>query len=171
MTIDVTAIPTVSTYEDTVSHRPDIDADLGGAIFENEADSTPAEDGTEPCAEVFNQIVKQVAALGGVAPLAIIVVDFSAGAPFIDALLCVNKTLSHGDFTLVDTAAGDTSIRWTTTSLPLLTTADCALNADGSSYTSSIVEETGLAVGTSGVRLCTRSGGTLTDIRASVFLY
>ena len=41
MTIDVTAIPTVSTFEDTVSHRPDIDADLGGAILENEADSLP----------------------------------------------------------------------------------------------------------------------------------
>lgn len=171
MTIDVTAIPTVSTYEDTVSHRPDIDADLGGAILENEADSPPAENGTEPCAQIFNQLVQQIAAFGGVVPIAVIVVDFTGAAPFIDKLLCVNKTLSGSDFTPVDTADGDTSIRWTTANLPILTTATCALNADGSSYTASVVEETGLAVGTSGVRLRTRSGGTLTNLRATVVLY
>ena len=171
MTIDVTAIPTVSTFEDTVSHRPDIDADLGGAILENEADSLPERDGTGPCAEIFNQDVQQVAAFGGVVPTAIVVVDFTGAAPFIDALLCANKTLSHGDFTLVDTADGDTSIRWTTADLPILTTATCTLNADDSSYTASVVEETGLAVGTSGVRLRTRSGGTLTNIRSTVVLY
>ena len=79
-------------------------------------------------------------------------------------------TIVGGD-TALDTADGDTSIRWTTANLPILTTATCTLNADGSSYTASIVEETGLAVGTSGVRLRTRSGGTLTNIRSTVVLY
>ena len=112
-----------------------------------------------------------VSAFVGVVLSAFIVFDFTGSAPFIDALLCANKTLSHGDFTLVDTADGDTSIRWTTADLPILTTATCTLNADGLSYTASVVEETGLAVGTSGVRLRTRSGGVLTNLRATVVLY
>lgn len=171
MTIDVTAIPTVSTFEDTVSHRPDIDADLGGAILENEADSLPERDGTGPCAEIFNQVVQQVAAFGGVVPTAVIVIDFSSGAPFIAALLCANKTLNAGSFTIVDQGNGDTSIRWTTANLPILTTATSSLNVHGTSNTDDVVEEMGLSAGTSGVRLRTSSGGVLTNLRATVVLY
>lgn len=170
MTIDVTSIPTASTFEDTVSHRPELDADLGGAIFENEADAA-ATDGTEPCAEIFNQVVKQVAAFGGVVHTAVWVIDFSGGAPFIDRMLCANKTLEVADFTVVDNATGDTSIRWSTDSLPIATTPTSSLNEDGASYTHSAVIETGLSAGTSGVRVRTRSGGTLTNLRVTVVLY
>jgi hypothetical protein len=52
-------------------------------------------------------------------PLARLFVTFSAGTPSITTLHTPSEVLVIGDFTVTDNAAGDTTISWVVTKMPV----------------------------------------------------
>lgn len=88
---------------------------------------------TQPTAEEDNQKSRQTAALGGIAPMAILYVTFPAGAPTIAAVKAMGTNVVIGDFTPVDNGAGDTTIHWTSSVLPPVWSAPTVSQADDTS--------------------------------------
>ena len=101
----------ILTWDDTVPRRPSVDTDFGGAVKENHPTLPP--DGVKmPKAEEFNQMSRQVVALARVAPMAIVYVTITAGVPAVSSVLAPGTNITVANFTVVDNAAGDTSLRW-----------------------------------------------------------
>lgn len=98
------------------AHRPTI-SEVGKALLVSK-DPAPRETGTHLHPDFLNQWQKLLVAYGRVAPSAILTIDFSAGAPFIDKLQTLSDVLTAADFALTDDGAGVTRIQWTSTKLP-----------------------------------------------------
>lgn len=104
------------TWDESPPRRPGL-SDITGGTKENRPGRTP-DPVTMPCAEEDNQRAKQIAAMGGILPMAILYVTFPAGAPTVAAVKAMGTNVVTGDFTAVDNAAGDTTVHWASTVLP-----------------------------------------------------
>ncbi len=107
------------TYEQDPPRRPTLD-DLDGGQLANDAEFPPVP-GNDPDAHAMNQRDKLVVALAALAGVAWVHITFSAGTPSIAAVGGMRQggeALVAGDFTLVDTGVGDTSVTHTGGLLP-----------------------------------------------------
>jgi hypothetical protein len=110
-----TILSSVSTYEQSLSHRPAIE-ELGGGAFQDDP-INPPNVALHPSAGMFNQAAKQVVALARMSPLLKIQVEFFSGAPKITQLVCVNPALTVATFTslgglVMAYGTGDTQIQF-----------------------------------------------------------
>jgi hypothetical protein len=150
------------TWDQTTPHRPALD-ELGGGTKENDP-AFPPDPIKHPRAEEYNQFSKQFAGYGRIAPLARLHVQISGGVPTIIAAQAPGANVDIGDFTVVDNAAGDTTIWWTTGSggtLPATTGYPEASVATDDDTTITAVYTT--VSGHPAVHVRTRTAGTLTD--------
>jgi hypothetical protein len=160
-------IPEESTWEISGDARRPTLADVGGAELLNEENYEPATDGTEPTAEMLNQGQYQAHAVGRVVPSCLLTIDFVAGVPTIITVQAANPNLDASDFTVTDTATGNTLVAWTTGTLPAMGVDPMlSLGADGVKYTGNCV-----AVSATSFRVKTYSDGVLTNIRFTVAIY
>ncbi len=104
------------TWDEDPPRRPGL-SDITGGTKEDDP-SSPPDPITMPTASEHNQSAAQIAALGVVAPLARLYVTFSGGTPSIANVLAPGTNVVAGDFTVVDNAAGDTTIHWASSVLP-----------------------------------------------------
>lgn len=88
-------------------YRPGV-VDMGGTDKENDAKYVPSPN--DPDATEWNQMVGLLAALGMVAPAALIDVRFSGGTPSIFAIYALNEDIIAGDFTVTDVGTGITTL-------------------------------------------------------------
>lgn len=122
------------TFDQDPPVRPAV-SDVGGGAKENSV-TRPPNPTTMATAEDFNQISKQIAALGGVAPLAILLVTFSGGDPSITLVKAPGSNVTTASFTPTDNGNGDTTIAWKTGTgqpagaLPSATMVRASLMAD-----------------------------------------
>lgn len=110
------ATPTINTLALVPPRRP-TQEDFGGVAKENDA-KYPPNPLTMATAEDWNEIVRMLTALWGMAPLAVIPVTFVAGAPTVGTPQCGNPALTSTSFTPTDNAAGDTTISWAANTFP-----------------------------------------------------
>ncbi len=111
-------------FDATPARRPSLD-DVGGAVMADKPSAPPEQSGKNVSAKMLNRWQELIAALGRVAPSAILYVRFVAGEPTLDTLIAPGTVLAPGDFTIADEGMGITSIRWFGTKLP--TPATCML--------------------------------------------
>lgn len=95
--------------------RPAV-ADLGGSDKQNDAQYPPLPG--DPDATEWNQAMMQIAALGALAPAAIIDLRFSGGAPSIFAVYAPNTELVAEDFEITDVGTGVVTLECPATKLP-----------------------------------------------------
>jgi hypothetical protein len=162
MSIDTKTAPEDFVYDMTVPRRPTED-DMDPATV----DVVPLPLPGQLYAAQMNQRGKCIAAIGRVSPVAIMVVDFAAGAPYVDRLTCCSIVLQIADLSLTDNGNGDTTIEWPANTFPTsVADMEAFVCTDGS-----WLQPTAVAV-TNGVRVKTRnSGGTLIDGRVQVKIY
>lgn len=104
------------TYDQVPPIRPGID-DVGGGNKQNA--TRPPDPQRSLTAEDWNQLSKQGVELAAVAPMAMLSVKFTAGAPVIDQMTGMGtaaKTI--GTYTVTDNGNGDTSITWPAGTFP-----------------------------------------------------
>jgi hypothetical protein len=105
----------ILTYDQTPPHRPALD-ELGGGAKVN---GTPAPDPVRHAtAQDFNQISQQLAALGRVAPIAILQVEQTAGIYSKIAVTGQPSGATVGGFTVTKNGAGDITVSWPSGLLP-----------------------------------------------------
>lgn len=103
------------TYDQTPPHRPALD-ELGGGAKVN---STPEPDPVRQLrAEDVNQTAKQLAALGRVAPLAILQVEQSGGVYVKVAVAAQPNGVTLATFTLTKNGTGDVTVSWPSGTFP-----------------------------------------------------
>ena len=157
------------TYDDVPPHRPAL-SELGGGTKENRPGYAP-NPVTMATAEDFNQMSKQLAALGAMAPLVQFDVTISAGTPVIANFTSLRQGLVLGDFTVTDAGVGSTQISWLATKLPPLGRGPIAgltqntANADGVKAFYTTVSSN------PAVQVVTSVGGVATDINFTVQIY
>lgn len=95
------------TMDQTPPRRPGID-DVGGGAKENATDLPDPRRGMT--AEDWNQVTKQIVAMGLVVPQLRVWVRFSAGTPVLETFAAWNQNIIVGDFTFTDMGAGDTKV-------------------------------------------------------------
>lgn len=130
-------------------------------------DVTPAPLPQQLYSAQMNQRGRCIPALARVSCVAILTIDFDAGAPYIDRLSSCSEVLVIGDLTVVDGGTGITTITWDAGALPTsVASPDASVVTDGA-----WLQPTAVAV-TNGVQVKTRaSGGALTDVRTTVRIY
>ena len=96
-------------------HRPSLD-NLGGNGKVDDQAYPPSSE--EPSADEWNRKAELLALLGGVMPVLKVTIGFAGGTPQVDHFWCANSSVSSGDLTLTDNAAGDTTIQWPASKLP-----------------------------------------------------
>ncbi len=152
----------VLTYDQDPPHRPTLD-ELGGGAKENDPEFAP-DPVKHPRAQEFNQFSRQFAAIGKITPLAKLHIRFASGVPTIEAVQSPGSNVLAADFHLVDTAAGNTLIWWTTGAggkLPPTTGfPEATVAQDGDTTITAVYESVS---GNPGVRVRTRTAGTLAD--------
>lgn len=155
------AITETCTYDESPPRRPAL-ADLQTGLKLDDAEYPP--DDTEmPTAGEANQQAAQLAAIAKVMPVSIFHVRFTAGVADIPSQSSVQ--LVEPAFTVVENAAGDTSITWPANTFPSsLVPATAALveNVDATISCAPI---------TNGVRVRTRVATVLTDAGFVVTVY
>lgn len=103
------------TYDQTPPHRPALD-ELGGGAKVN---GTPAPDPVRMLtAEDVNQASQQLAALGRVAPLAILQIEQSAGTYSKIAVTAQPTGVDLATFTLTKNGTGDVTVSWSSGVFP-----------------------------------------------------
>lgn len=102
------------TFKQTPPIRPGI-ADIRDGEKANETGTVPPD---MPNASEHNQSALLLEAYGQVAPLFVMSIEFSAGAPLVHSLGCIRTDKVSGDFTLTDNGAGDTSITFAAGTFP-----------------------------------------------------
>ena len=107
------------TYDLTIGdggpRRPSL-ADVGNATL---VDDDPAPDkASMPYADQLNQWALQIAAMGRVCPVAIVLVTISAGTPAVANVTAPGTNVGVSSFSVVDHATGDTSLTWASDLLP-----------------------------------------------------
>jgi hypothetical protein len=130
----MTILSSVLTYDQALPHRPTI-AEFGGGAFQDDA-VRPPDPTAHPSAGMFNQAMKQVVALAGIAPSLKIQVEFVAGVPSITQLVAMGTALSASTFTalggnVTDNGNGDTSITIPLTLIPVQLTRPSGLTIVG----------------------------------------
>lgn len=107
---------TTCVYNETTPRLPGI-SDVGGGAKVDDAEFPP--DRTiMPTSEDFNQISMLVVEHAKTQASLVIALRIVAGAPQVAAFSALGSKLLIGDFTVVDNAAGDTSITWPAGKLP-----------------------------------------------------
>ena len=123
------AVQSTLSFEQTPPIRPG-EADI---IDGEKTNKTVAVPPNMPSAQEFMQMARQIVALAGMAPVAILSIEFTAGAPVIANFKSMRQDLLVGDFTLADNGAGDTSITWAAGKFPARIAKPVAsLNIEGS---------------------------------------
>lgn len=153
----------VSTYEQSPPRRPSLD-DVGGGAYQNDTKHPP--DPGDPNAHDVNQIAKQVVALAALGAAAAIHVTFSGGTPSIVSVQCVRADITGDSFSILDNAAGDTSITHTGGLLPVATWPAFAHQVDDTEI------DRGPRVSsiTNGWRIKSKLGATGTDCNFVLFV-
>jgi hypothetical protein len=137
-------------------YQPSV-GDMGGIDKQNDAEYPP-EPG-DPEASEWIQIVKQLAALSGMVPRAVLDIRFTAGVPAVfDIISCVNPDLQKTDIGCADTATGKVTITIPATLLPDVRWGDARPQVTG--------DNTGLGYRTAAQTLVceVRTGGALADV-------
>jgi hypothetical protein len=93
----MTTLSSVLTYDQANPHRPTI-AELGGGAFQDHP-RYPPDPATQPSAGMFNQAMKQIVALAGMAPSLKIQVEFPGGVPTITQLIALSTRITAATFT------------------------------------------------------------------------
>jgi len=159
------------TFDDNPPHRAAL-VELGGAGKENSTDFPPNAV-KHPTAQEFNQYAKQIAAFNRMTPLARLFIRIAGGVPSVLAVQAAGSTIATTDFTVVDNAAGDTTVWWTTGTGGKL---PAALGVGGLTITEdiAITEQRAILTSVSGnpaVRVVTKAGGVATDASYTVEIY
>jgi len=158
------ASPNANTFSLTPARRPGLD-DFNGASKIDDAENPP-DPATMPNAAEANTVQRTLIGVAKVVHVLVLTVDFTAGAPVVVSYGDATEKLDVGDFSLVDNAAGDTSITWPAGTFPtaiadflLTVTADVAID-----------EQRAFAI-TNGVRVVTKNGGVATDARFTLVAF
>lgn len=120
LTFDILAV-------DGGARRPSL-ADVGGGTHVDDATYPPPKTGEDLYADEVNQWAQLIQAMGRVCPLVILSVTFSGGTPSIATCQAPGTNVVAGTFTVTDNSTGNTSISFTATDLPPVTTVTAALN-------------------------------------------
>lgn len=156
------------TWDEDPPRRPAL-SDITGGTKENRPGRAP-DPRTMPCAEEDNQRAKQIAAMGGLLPMAMLYVTFPAGAPTVSSVKAMGTNVVTADFTPVDNGDGDTTIHWASSVLPPVWSApgvtlaeDVEIDRVRAVYTSVGANQA--------VRVKTKLGATGTDAAVLIAIY
>lgn len=174
------AIPDTSTWDidalDGGARRP-TDEDLGLDDFGNtqlidddRPGMSPPKGGTQLFAALCGQWQMQLNALGRIAPLCIVIVDFTGGTPFVDRIICPSTTMVSGDWLAIDNGTGDTTLKVENTKIPAVVDARAA-NDTNTDTTAGATIVPSPPAGFFEVRVTTFTAGSAADKRVSVALY
>lgn len=160
-------LPADNTLALTPPRRPTED-DFGGTERVDDA-LFPPNPVTMPTAADYNERGRMLAAVWRMAPVAILPMTFIAGAPTKGTPQSGNPALTSATFTVVDNAAGDTTITWPADTFPAAVRPPQA-EVDDPAH-GSWLHPTCEPV-TNGVRVKTRnSAGVLADVGFTLVLY
>ncbi len=153
------------TFDISPPRRPALD-DVGGAALIDNA-LRPPRGSTMPTAAQLNQWALQIQRFGGIVPVALLSVRFTAGVPSLDSFACLPTAPITATFTVTDTATGNTTITWPANTFP------SALVKPMVTITEDIAALAPIALlVTNGVQVKTRNAASaLTDMAFTVALY
>lgn len=161
------------TFDDDPPHRPGL-SELGGGAKENSL-QFPPNPVKHPTAEDFNQMSLQHAAVGKVAPLAILFVTFSGGTPSIAACMAPGTDVVGGSFTVSDAGNGNTLISWKTGSSQPAGALPAAVGVMAWQIDDTEIDRIRAILTTSGgdpaVRVKTKLGAVATDCNFGVIIF
>lgn len=152
--------------------RPSL-AQIGDAELVDDVDFPPVPDGSEPYADQLNQRAMQIHGAAKMIDAAKFVVDWSGGAPVLAFFKCPGDTQLIGDFVVAAAGAGtgDFTITFTTTKLPPLSSAvTVTCNALSDSVGVGTVQFASPLATQTQIRVQTRTGGTLANVRCTVWI-
>ncbi len=145
--------------------RPSTD-DLGGDDKQDNNEAPP-DDVEHFTAQGWNQLVKQVEALARVASSCKLEVRYDAGTPYVNRCSSPSKSVTKATFTVVENSTGDVSITWPADTFPpaVISPHGLTLLSSASAVVDGHVEEI-----TNGIRVRTRSGGSVAEVPFTICL-
>lgn len=146
-------------------YRPGTE-DLGGDTLEDDVEFPP-DDGEMPTADAWNQIVRQVVAMGRMTSSARISVHFASGTPVVSGVVSPRNGITAATFTVTDNGTGDTTIAWPGGSFPAAVTQPngFTLNSADTGATTAYARVEKL---TNAIRVRTNLAGAAADIDFTV---
>lgn len=165
--------PNISTWDDTVPHRPGA-PDFDGCVLTNDPVDPPIA-GEMPTAEQQNTLGLTITSIGKVVPNSVISVGFPGGTPTITFVQCAPNTYDVSTMTLTRTpggaVSGDFTIGFASSKFPTSVAPPSATPNPTIGATPTAVQVNATAVANNvinGVRVVTTLNGALADVPFTV---
>ena len=138
-------------------------------LRDEEGDFAPVKDGTMLYAAMVMMLFYMAASASIVASSCIVTVKFVAGAPQVESFIAPNTSIGLADFTFVENATGDTTVRLPIGKVPPKRTRPIAGANEGTNV--GVTADEFSDDDYRGARVKTWAGGTLADLKFTVQLW